>query len=48
MTSPPPQHERGQLSQRAVLGYNLLHRPWLPLIILAVACSWRSPSGMRT
>lgn len=28
-------HEHGRLARRAVPFYNVLHRPWLPLIMLA-------------
>jgi hypothetical protein len=28
-------HERGRLPRRAVPVYNVLHRPWLPLLMLA-------------
>jgi Domain of unknown function (DUF4260) len=28
-------HERGRLPRRAIPVYNVLHRPWLPLIMLA-------------
>jgi len=40
-----PRLERGQLHPRAVPLYNLLHRFWLPLALLAVAALGLVPVG---